>query len=254
MATFSAGGLRSLPIGSRLGLTCLVIVLLGGLAASLAHVVLHHENRDEEPGLSRLDVTGAYHGVRVPSPLLAALERGHPENLPADVRTALERWLKGPAVDRDYDNFDLGDMAPSELIASHCLSCHGPSGDRSSSPPPLVNWADVRRVAFTKEILPTPLPILVNSTHAHALTLAIVGMTLVVLLAFTRWASWLTGTAGALLGLGLLLDIGGWWLARTSEPATMLIPAGGALLSAGIVLAALLILAELWLPTRGDAV
>ena len=233
----------------RLGLTLLLLVLLGGLAAASAHLVLHHENRDEEPGLSRLDITGAYHGVLVPSPLLGALEQGHPEDLPQSQRDALLAWLRGDRIDRDYDNLDLGDLAPSELIAANCLQCHSPSADpATASPPMLHNWQEVKRVAFTKEISPTPLPILVNSTHARALTLGGIGLLLALLLGFARWPRWLVGVLGLLLGAGLLCDIGGWWLARPYEGAVMLIVAGGAVFSGSVVLTTLLILGELWLP------
>ncbi|MCA9284942.1 MAG: hypothetical protein KDA22_07005 [Phycisphaerales bacterium] len=242
--------LRSLPFGARLGMTLLLLVLLGGLAAASAHLVLHHENRDEEPGLSRLDITGAYHGVLVPSPLLGALERGHPEELAPSARDALLAWLRGNRVDRDYDNLDLGDLAPSELLAANCLQCHSPSADAAvASPPMLQNWQEVKRVAFTKEISPTPLPILVNSTHAHALTLGAIGLLLVLLMGLTRWRRWLVGLVAFGLGAGLLCDIGGWWLARPYESAVMLIVAGGAAFSASVVLATLLILGELWLPS-----
>ena len=67
--------LFSLPRSFRFGLGCLVVVLLFGLGTGAAHLVLHHENRDAEPGLTLDDVRGAYHGIRAEAPLLKALDR-----------------------------------------------------------------------------------------------------------------------------------------------------------------------------------
>ena len=52
-------GLLSQPLGIRLGLTGLILVLLGGLYASALHMAHHYENRDERPGLTLDDLEGA---------------------------------------------------------------------------------------------------------------------------------------------------------------------------------------------------
>ena len=43
---------RSLPFLVRLGLSCLLLTTIGGFVASGMHLVVHHANRDEKPGLS----------------------------------------------------------------------------------------------------------------------------------------------------------------------------------------------------------
>src|SRR4051794_17679094 len=106
---------RSLPricdfgVAARIGIACLCLVVLGGLAASFQHIVNQNENRDEQPGLSMEDLKGAYHGVQTTAPLVKALTRGHPDALAKPQRDTLLKWLGGDRVAENYDNLDLGD-------------------------------------------------------------------------------------------------------------------------------------------------
>ncbi len=249
--------LRQLPLAGRLGLTALMLVFCIGSIASLAFIYDHNHMKDGEPGLSMLDLRGTYHGVNVPSPLRTALERGHPapHAPPLDEATssALRAWLARDdnAISRDYDNLDLGDMAPSELIAANCLQCHGRTESATlGGDVALYSWETVKRVAFGREINPPPISILIISTHAHAPTLGVIAIVLILLLAFSRWRRGLTGALAFLMGVGLLADIGGWWAARSIEAFVYAIVIGGAAFNLAMVATLLLILAELWLPER----
>lgn len=259
--------LRSLPATARLALTCLLVVLGGGIAASLQHVVDHHQNRDSKPGVSLDDIKGAYHGVQVEAPLLAALERNHPESLPAAQREFLKDWLLGkqdpvtkkrpkdgnPRLVEDYDSLDLGDSAPAEILAKNCLGCHSrkaPEAQAVAKKLPLDYLDDVKKIAFEKKIDPPPVAILTNSTHAHALSLGTMSTVLGLLLMGTRWPKWLSGGVFLVAAAALLADLSCWWIARTREPAVyVLIVAGGAY-AATTVVSLLLVLADLWAPKR----
>jgi hypothetical protein len=165
--------LRSFSAGVRLGIAALSIVLLSGLAASAVHMKLHYENRDEKPGFTLEDLEGAYHGVSSEAPLRAALERGHPEELGQAERDALMKWLDGDSLSTDYDNLDLGDDAPAEIIAFACLDCHSRSSeDAVGKTIPLEFWDDVAGLAISREIMPTPPSVLLASMHAHTISLA----------------------------------------------------------------------------------
>lgn len=243
--------LRDLPLLARFGMTALVVVFLIGYWASTQHIVLHHQNRDGEPGLSMTDIIGAYHGISVPSPLRTALIEGHPAELSDSVRAALVKWLDGDsaAISRSYDDLDLGDLAPSELLAANCLQCHGQAeAATKGAGVALQNWELVKKVAFAKQIDPAPFPILINSTHAHALTMAAIGALLLLLVACSRCPRWLLGLMGFGIGVGLLCDVGGWWAARSNVAFVYAIVAGGAAFNVGSVMALLTIFAELWLP------
>jgi hypothetical protein len=258
--------LRDLGLAVRLGLSCVVLVLLGGMAASFVHLVWHHQNRDERPGLSMTDIKGVYHGVLSRSPLAVSLEAGHPEALPAPARDALLDWLLGrrrpdgtrppegnPRLGDDYDSPDLGDLAPAELLGTHCLKCHArgaTEGGGIGRRVPLEFFDDVRRLAFSREISPMSLEILATTTHTHALSLGVLALAVGALLCVTSWPRALVGGLALLTGLGLLLDLASWWLARGRVEFAYVVAGAGGVFNAGLVLMMLAVLADLWLPRR----
>ncbi len=245
----SGAGLRSQPTGIRIGLTGLVLVLLIGLLASAFHLVKHYENRDELPEFSLDDIRGAYHGIDSPGLLGTALERGHPATLPADQQKILLDWLGSGRIVEDYDSLDLA-IPPAEIIDQHCIECHTRAAGAMAGTdvPPLEYFDDIQEIAFSRKVLPTPVEVLAASTHAHALTLAIQGMVVAALVLLTRWPRGWISLLIAIMGVGLLGDVGGWWLARFSPSWALCIVISGAAYSIGqgILLAG--VLADLWLP------
>lgn len=260
--------LRHLPLGVRLGILGLCLTMMIGLAASAQHLKLHHEKRDERPGLSADDIRGAYHGVRTKSPMVTALTRGHPESLAADKRDALLDWLLGakdstgnrpaggnPNIGSDYDNdLDLGDRAPSEIIRANCLECHGRKAAARSpiaATIPLDYWDDIKPISASRDVKPTDTKILIASTHAHALALGSMGAVIVVLLTLTRWPRGPVSLVSLVLGLGLALDFACWFLAREFAMATWGIILFGGAFNLASVLALVAISADVVLPARG---
>lgn len=246
--------LRSLPLGARLSFSFLVLVLLGGYAASGAYMQEHHKNRDEREGLSLTDLEGAYTGVRNPAGLIVALEAGHPEGIPgaeplseAD-REGLLAWLRGERVAEDYDSFDV-DPVPADVLDLSCGKCHASrAADELRAEPYLDSWDAVKPLAFSRQIDPTPTKILLVSTHTHAIALGTVTSLIALLALFT----FLPGFLRSLLMLGatggLLLDLVAWWLARDGAGWVKVIVVGGAAHAGCMVLLMLSILIELWRP------
>jgi hypothetical protein len=243
--------LRATNATFRLGLSCLVLVLLGGLAASATHLWQHHEMRDERPGLTLDDLTGAYHGIRSRSPMVVALEDGHPDELPAAERDALLAWLASDRVTEDYDSLALGERAPAEILDRSCLSCHSrDSEDEVAAKRPLEYWDDVKAVAFSRDISPTDAEIVISSAHTHALGMGTVSVLALLLGWLTRWPRGLVGILASGSGLGLLLDLGAWLPAREAAGLVPVLAAAGALWMTSTALLLLLTLADLWLPAR----
>ncbi|HYE02365.1 MAG TPA: hypothetical protein VD963_03915 [Phycisphaerales bacterium] len=246
--------LRDLPLGARLGLACLVLTMLGGFAAALAHTHHHHQNRDERPGVSLDDVAGAYHGVRVRAPLLGALERGHPETLAEADRRTLLAWLSGTRISEDYDNLDLGASAPVEILARSCLGCHSrkvADANPIARTLPLDYFDDVKKIAFSREINPVDIKILAASTHTHALSLASLTAVVAALLLLSSWPRRLASMLVLGAGLALAADLGAWWLARREVEFVYVVIGAGAAYHALMVLMLLAVLIDLLRPRRG---
>jgi len=245
--------LRSFSWSVRVSIALLMLVCAGGLAASWMHIWMHHGNRDEVPGVSYEDIAGAYHGVKITAPLLRAMDRGHPENLPSPEREALRKWLEGKRVTEDYDNADLGDMAPSEIIARSCLECH--SRAKASTQPvaakiPLDYFDDVRKLAVSREIKPMEKRILVMTTHTHALAMTPLTALVAGLMLLTCWPRRVSGGLMVVASLGLALDVASWWLAREWLPAVWIVVVGGGMYSGAMAVMVVGVMVDVLRPGR----
>jgi hypothetical protein len=243
--------LRNLPLAVRLGISFMILTLLGGLVASGAHVFVHYQNRDEQPGLSLDDLTGAYHGVQTRAPLVTAVERGHPESLSEEDHELLLKWLRSDRVTEDYDNLDLGDSAPVEILDAQCNNCHGRNateGEGIWRLFPLDQFDDVKRLAISRNVRPVDIEILLASTHTHALSLAVIALLLSALALATRFSRRLVDMLVGLAGVSLFVDLACWWLARDSALFVPLLAGAGGLFAASAVSLSLLGLLDLWLP------
>ncbi|MBC7835343.1 MAG: hypothetical protein H7Y88_09620 [Phycisphaerales bacterium] len=243
--------LADLPWGARLGLAFLVLTLLGGLAASMQHLVFHHQNRDEQPGVSVEDIQGAYHGVKTTAPLRGALERNHPPAMSEADRDVLVKWIASDRISEDYDNLDLGDAAPNELIARNCLSCHGRSAaDPIAKTVPLEFFDDIKKVAFSREVSPVDIKILAASTHTHALSLGMLTIVVSALLLLTGLPRRLSGLAIFIAGFMLLADLAAWWIARDYADVVYIVIGAGAAYNATTAIMLVAVLVELLLGGR----
>lgn len=242
--------IRDFGIGVRFALTLLALTVLGGSAASGWYLKTHHDGRDERPGFTVDDIKAHYHGIQSVAPMLAALERGHPADLAQQQRDALIAWLKSDSLRQDYDNFDLGDMAPETIIAENCLSCHASDakGDGAYPALSLRYFDEVMTVSVSRVINPVDIKVLAASLHAHSLGLAALTLITVFLLALTRLPRPLTGLIAVVTALGLFVDLGAWLITRHWEPGVYLILGGGLAYQVGMVIGLLVVIADLWLP------
>lgn len=243
-----AGLLAGLPVVARLGVTGFVMIAALGIWASLRQIEIHHGKNDGEPGLSDADVRGAYHTTTIPSPMRSALAgtlAGHPPlDLDTDQHAALATWIASDRPAQMFDDIDLDLLAPVEIFAERCSSCHAASG----SAPAFATFADVKGLLSDKVLEPPPPEVRWTSLHTHAPGMVTFGLLFAALALTTRFWRHLRAAPMALAGIGIALDLGAWIPARESASLVSAIVAGGALYATGCVLALALVLLEVWLP------
>jgi hypothetical protein len=250
------GVLRGLPAFVRLGVACVMLTMLLGLAASGMVIQFHYQNRDESPGLTLDDLRAGFHGITAEAPLLVAVKRNHPDNLPGAQREVLLKWLGADRVAENYDNIDLGAMSPGEVISTSCVSCHSRKADRKdpkvgSAPDwPLEFKDDAVKLAVSRKVEPRALAKLADSTHLHAPAMATMAIMLGGLLWITRLPRPLVSLLCLAMGLGLALDIGSWWAARSVEALVPVIAIAGAVFNGSCALAMLLVTLDALWPAR----
>lgn len=243
-----------LPLLVRWSVALLTLVLLGGYVVSGIHMAWHYDQRDGVEGLTLDDIRGHYHGVSVPSPLIDALEAGHPEDLPERERGLLLDWLNDPTtLAMRFDDFDLGDDAPAEIIAVSCLSCHARNATGPDAYPqmPLEYFDDIRPLAVSREINPTTIDIIAMSQHTHAPVMAVILLVLGLVGAMTRVPGMLVGLVTLVGAVGLAADMAAWWLARQDDIWVYAIVGGGFAYSASTGLIGLIIVLDCIIPAFG---
>lgn len=244
---------RSLPFFTRLGLTGLLAALAIGMAASASHLFTHYDKRDDQKGFTRDDVKSAYHGLEAPSKLLTSLESGHPETLDKDRRDVLVKWIGSGRINEDYENIDLGIASPREIIASSCLECHSARADPAKAQGNtlrLDSLEDIRKVAFTRKVSPTPQNIVILSLHTHALSLGSLSLILAAMLWATRLPRGLVGLLLLVNGLALPIDLASWYFARQYEALVDAIIIAGGIYNGTTALIIGLVFLDLWWPYR----
>jgi hypothetical protein len=241
--------LGQLCFGYRLGLTGVLACLAVGQLAGLSHMREHFDKRDDRSGFTVDDIKSAYHGLDAPSPLLASLNGGHPSTLKPEERKVLVAWLTSGKIGQDYDNPDLGVASPKEIVAASCLQCHSSKSEPAKAHAlKLDSPADVKKVAFARQVLPTPADKVAVSIHAHASSMSLMALAVMGMAAMSRWPRGLTGVLTAFCGLGLAAEFAGMWLARANESMINVLLVGGGAFHACFALLTLLAFAELWLP------
>ena len=241
--------LRDFGNFQRIGITGVLVCLAVGQLAGLQHMRGHYDKRDDRPGFTVDDIKSAYRGLDAPAPILASLNSGHPSTLKDADRKVLTTWLTSGKIEQDYDNPDLGALSPKEIVAASCLQCHSAKSPADKAHTlKLDTTADIKKVAFARQVLPTPPDKIIVSIHAHASSMGLMALAVMALAAFSRWPRFFTGFLAAACGLGLCGEFAGMWFARESENWIKVLMISGGAFHASFALLTLLTFLDLWIP------
>ncbi len=273
--------LPKLPLPAKLLITLFVLIIGPGYLFGTANILYKHQDADGEPGLTINDLKATFHGltrtykpedkVTVNSEMLIQV---HPDG---EMREYLEEggepairglitWLEQEAKEADFAKEGLvqeGDPSAQAIITAHCVECHNADGGDNEDLPfadtadeeaqfklvDVASKAEINREEsgeVTQEFKPTGTSRLIHITHVHILSMPVFTFIVGCLFLMTGVSDKLKLLIGPLPMLAVMLDIGGWWLARWIEPFIYVIGAAGGLFGTMYALQILCILGSLW--------
>ena len=182
---------------------------------------------------------------------------------------ALVSWLQAGSKKEDFARegvFKEGDPSVSDVLEEQCIKCHNAqSGKKKDVPYAATAKSTPEYEMVAKQALasaaasrgeavylaPMALSELIQSTHAHILSIPVFALAVGCLFFLTGQRPAVKAVLGPLPMIGAMLDIGGWWLARPFEPGIYVIAAAGGIFGGSLALQTLCVLGSLWLGGRG---
>lgn len=279
--------LARLSLPAKLLVTLLLLLIGPGFLFGTANIYFQHRDADGDPNLTIDDLRAAFHGlektlppgekVMVNSSMLSQVRpngemREYLDQGGEPAVRALITWLENQAPEGQFTQGGLaepGDPSPQAVIKTHCIECHHADGGDMEEVPyaatasaepeyQLVMVTAKPQVtteptgAQTLVIKPPSEARLVHVTHTHIMAVPMFTFVVGVLFLMTGLPQAVKLIVGPLPLFAVLLDIGGWWLARYVEPFIYVIGAAGALFGAAYALQVLCVLGSLWLGKRAE--
>ena len=279
--------LAKLSLPAKLLVTLFLLIIGPGYLAGTANIFYKHQYADDEPGLTLDDLRATFHGmektfkpddkVTVNSEMLTQVRpdgemREYLEDGGEPAIRGLIKWLENEAKEDEFTEEGLdqeGDPSAQAIIKAHCIECHNSDGgDMEDVPYAETDESDPQYALVmttakpditveesgvqTKVYKPTGESKLVHITHVHVLTMPVFTFLVGVLFLMTGISDKLKLIIGPLPMLAVMLDIGGWWLARWIEPFIFVIAAAGGIFGAMYALQILCILGSMWLGRKSD--
>ena len=127
------------------------------------------------------------------------------------------------------------------VLDKRCIRCHGAGGARGGVS--LVHWMEVSPLASGHG--PTT-KVLLKQTHSHLFGFALIFGSLGILVSMTGGRRLTKILLIGLPFLAILLDVGGWWLARVSTAGGYCVVVGGGLIGLLSLFQIIFIIGDLW--------
>ncbi|MDP6940563.1 MAG: hypothetical protein QGH51_00915 [Planctomycetota bacterium] len=230
----------------RLFLSTISLAFIASWILSVCMVWNQYGSTDHIPGLSLQDVRFHFNGNPNTNRFSSMTQGDMLEyfTVEEDSRIFIN-WSRQPA----QPNF-----SPSEhlttfqevilpVLEMDCLECHEPGGKAEES-----------SLRTYEEVLPhlerdrgIPIPSLLLMSHIHLFGMGLLSLASG-LLAFRFLPISKAGILSALTGLGLLLDVCGWWATKFSPDAAPLVILGATLFGGAFLLTHLSLLRRYWRP------
>lgn len=234
-------GLQYLPISRKVALTIFLCVTAIGYIFGFLNIVLSYGENDGEPGMSLRDIEIAFYGAREKTALEQAIDGSMRTYYQTeDGYNTTKEWLADGAKEVEFEEKII------PIFDRSCNTCH--SADVRVADVVLETYEDTE--PYLAQDTGKPISRLVAISHTHILALVVVVFILVSIICATSYPQWLKVTLCAWSYLTILLDVGGWWLAKLSPSLSFMVILGGASLGTSWALLIALPLYELWFKRR----
>jgi len=230
--------LSRLAGGGKLAVTLLLINVLLGLLFAQVQIRYSLADKDGEAGLSMTDLRLYFQGDPTQCRLQEMMYGKMQDKFAsADEREEVNDWIADGAPSETYDS----DIA--SIFNERCVSCHGPGGEKASSP--LTTYEEVSRFVGSFDT-GVSYEHLASVSYIHLVAMVCIAALVGGLFYLTRF----TGPWKEILIIVPLIavfcNILSWWSAKQPGPFLHLMAASVIVYGAAIIAMALLTLVDLW--------
>ncbi|MBZ0273919.1 hypothetical protein K8I61_17910 [bacterium] len=213
--------MKNLPVWHRKLPGAMFALVLGlGYLTALANLFFSTHEADLKPGMSLRDIEVRFHGDPTMTRLKYMVLGDMREHLETEdeLNTILE-WLDAGAREKTFGPV-------MEVLDNRCVNCHNPLG--KSSFRPLTEYDEVAIVTKPDEGMPWDR--LATISHQHFFGMGLLALAM-------SWILWnqtsiphRAKTGLVLMGfIGVILDVGGWWLTKLNESFAVVVAGAGGL-------------------------
>jgi hypothetical protein len=243
--------LRTLPISARLAITGFIAVFGFGYMFALLNLYIHLSKADGVAGLTSSDVVITFHGPDSKQTMLEAkITTGSMKDFIPNsaedpngdlARGKIVKWTREGAKKEGF-------AAIKPILKEGCVGCHSPGNTMEQVPFAEKDFEPVyEKMAFVLKLdRGKSLNQLVQSSHTHLISMGMMFFFLALLFYCTGAPSWLKNILLPLPFLGILFDVGGWWLTKYIPFFANMVMAGGSILGTTFAIFSLGILGECW--------
>lgn len=228
--------LRHGLLSERVFASAVLIVLGIGFALAFVYLFANEIRPHRLRGQTVIEgVAERYYGDRSHNRLELVLQGKMAENVTLKERAAIHAWIQDGATPAGFQKIE-------SIVTDNCATCHDAGGDK----PKITNYDELK--ALVQYDTGIEVRSLARMSHVHLLGIPFLFFMLGTFFVRTHYREGLKAVLVLLPFLGVLFDIGHWWLTKRYESAAAGIVFGGAMMGVGFAGQWLLTALELWLP------
>lgn len=228
--------LRTLPMPLRVLFTCFLILIGIGYLTAIFYLVLVDVDPHSRMGMGLVSGIEMKYRGGGGTRLEAALRGTMADNIEADERQQLLRWIRGGATAAGYEQIKT-------IFQDNCAVCHSPQSGRPIVP--LTSYEEVRKVTQT-DAGPTVAQ-LARVSHVHLFGISMIFLLTGGIFSLGTTPAWLRITFVSVPYLAIFADIGSWWITRYAPLFAYVVVIGGALMGLALAGQILISLWEMWI-------